>query len=538
MENLHQHNLMNFPKIILSFFFLLLSNILFCQSDSDEIRLQNFIKNEEYDSISSIMNKKIMQPENILQLYDKYFLKSSNKKIKEIGKRCEVSALYNQKKYLVLEKKLISYLDSSEEPCHSIFLSKLFYTEKRLGNVQQGINYITKYGKNCDPETFYLHLATAKIYLKEYKPAIEYLYQYKKYFITIIQPKLKSEQEKSLELANIYNNLGDAYIKCGIQEKKANYLDSADVYYSKIYNLLKKNKVLKNNAEGIFLYNQGKLAFFRNDISLALYYFKKCKTFSRYSQGENIDLAFADCYYKLNKPETAIAYLNQYISYTKKLSQKENLVYAYHLLAQSYESANQEKMAYQYAKLCLEETENFNKNNESTSQVLHDFELKTIKNDAVKILDKKNSQQKWLLRFIVFIILITLCIIIYQLYKRRKIEKKLDDLIQKVNSDNQNAFSEQQTIQDFYTINNEKETEIIEKLLILEAKEFFLNKDFNLNTVAKKIGTNTTYLSQAINSYMKKTFREYSSELRINYILKELSKNKKLRNYTHKLLRK
>lgn len=81
-------------------------------------------------------------------------------------------------------------------------------------------------------------------------------------------------------------------------------------------------------------------------------------------------------------------------------------------------------------------------------------------------------------------------------------------------------------------ITNQKEQEIIAQLIKLEKANYFLRKDFDRYSVARKIDSNTTYLSQAINSYKKMTFNEYTNDLRINYVLKALLEDSKLRGYT------
>ena len=85
-------------------------------------------------------------------------------------------------------------------------------------------------------------------------------------------------------------------------------------------------------------------------------------------------------------------------------------------------------------------------------------------------------------------------------------------------------------------IDDVKEEEIVKKLLLLEKKLFYLNPDFNQQTVAKKIKTNTTYLSYIVNKRFGKTFSEYSNELKINYIIKEIINNPTYRKYSTQAL--
>lgn len=78
----------------------------------------------------------------------------------------------------------------------------------------------------------------------------------------------------------------------------------------------------------------------------------------------------------------------------------------------------------------------------------------------------------------------------------------------------------------------EKENEIAEKLKELEKKLYFLREDFNLQNTAKKIKTNTTYLSYVVNQRFKKTFSEYSNELKINYAIEQMVNNPTFRKYS------
>ena len=82
------------------------------------------------------------------------------------------------------------------------------------------------------------------------------------------------------------------------------------------------------------------------------------------------------------------------------------------------------------------------------------------------------------------------------------------------------------------SIDEAKENKIVEKLLALESKQEFLNADFTLPYVAKKIKTNTTYLSYVVNKRFGKSFGEYSNELKINYVINEMITNHMYRKYS------
>ena len=72
---------------------------------------------------------------------------------------------------------------------------------------------------------------------------------------------------------------------------------------------------------------------------------------------------------------------------------------------------------------------------------------------------------------------------------------------------------------------------ILDDLEIFESKEMFLRKGITLASLAKNIKTNTAYLSEVINTYKEKNFAAYLNDLRIEYALIKLVKDKKFRSY-------
>ncbi|WAC01021.1 helix-turn-helix domain-containing protein [Lacinutrix neustonica] len=87
-----------------------------------------------------------------------------------------------------------------------------------------------------------------------------------------------------------------------------------------------------------------------------------------------------------------------------------------------------------------------------------------------------------------------------------------------------------------YIIDDEKVNEILVKLKNLEDQQYFLRQDCTLHNMAKRLKTNTSYLSKVVNNHLNKTFSTYINELRINYAIIELKKNKQLRAYSTKAI--
>ena len=65
-----------------------------------------------------------------------------------------------------------------------------------------------------------------------------------------------------------------------------------------------------------------------------------------------------------------------------------------------------------------------------------------------------------------------------------------------------------------------------------EKKALFTSHSVTLKSLAKQIGTNASYLSKYINVEKSENFSTYLNDLRINYVLKELYNNPKLKSYT------
>jgi AraC-like DNA-binding protein len=74
--------------------------------------------------------------------------------------------------------------------------------------------------------------------------------------------------------------------------------------------------------------------------------------------------------------------------------------------------------------------------------------------------------------------------------------------------------------------------EILEKLEIMERNKFYLEKRLTQNQLAKRLKTNTAYLSAVINEYKGANFNTYINRLRIDYAKEMLRTNVQWRKYS------
>ncbi len=80
-------------------------------------------------------------------------------------------------------------------------------------------------------------------------------------------------------------------------------------------------------------------------------------------------------------------------------------------------------------------------------------------------------------------------------------------------------------------ISEKTENMLLKKLEDFENTEDFIKSDISLQNLAKKLETNTKYLSETINTHKQKNFNAYINELRINYIVNKLKEKPVYRSY-------
>lgn len=156
-------------------------------------------------------------------------------------------------------------------------------------------------------------------------------------------------------------------------------------------------------------------------------------------------------------------------------------------------------------------------------------------NKKIDTLTKNTTKKTYYYITIILGLLLALVASIYLIIKntkeKKETKKRLSELLNKV-SKNEKLKDKNFSLPKNLNIKNEQHQQIINGLLKIEDKLYYLKEEFNLYNAAKKIGTNTTYLSKVIKEYKKMSFSEYTNELKINYIVNVMSNDKKVRAYT------
>lgn len=125
---------------------------------------------------------------------------------------------------------------------------------------------------------------------------------------------------------------------------------------------------------------------------------------------------------------------------------------------------------------------------------------------------------------------------IHYIFQKRKKEQLIyksliENLESKLANDKQSIiegdFSQNQQV----NIATSVEEDILRKLNRFEKSQQFTNTKLTMGSLAVKLKTNTTYLSDIINREKGKNYNAYINELRINYICEKIHSNPEYLNY-------
>jgi len=163
--------------------------------------------------------------------------------------------------------------------------------------------------------------------------------------------------------------------------------------------------------------------------------------------------------------------------------------------------------------------------NLETPRLLNEKEL------LISALEKKNKVSFIFNMSVVILLILSLSSLIYYILKRRKDKKYFDKLINKTSKSNgyeNNKYS--------YDISSDVINSILKKLENFEKEQEYLSTDISLQSMAKLFDSNANYLSRVINLKIGKNFSQYINDLRIDYAVRKISKDKKFRKYTIKAI--
>ncbi|CAD7815149.1 hypothetical protein CHRY9390_02924 [Chryseobacterium aquaeductus] len=423
--------------------------------------------------------------------------------------------------------------------CYKIVIKecarRLFYVYRKKGEPDKALKIISKYKSFYDDAEFLRFRYISYLDLHNYEKGIETARLF-----------LKTTEKTQLEpIANTHNIVGYAFTQRYEIEKKTIWLDSAKSHYKKAFEY--GNSFNHNLAFNSILYHarlariETQKGNYQNAIKYYQKHYKSVEITKNISEYQSYCYGLAENYWKSANEKEAFKYLSKLDSLSKKTSiEQQYYAASLNLYREIYQKKGNLDKALHYANLYLVTIQKLESHKDKTQELitLIDADEAHEKIEQISIV-KRKFIYFWGVLFIIVVSIVVLISIIYQkrLWKKHKPDQSLifspnkkDIEVENTNNIVSEEFPPAEKTEFFTDI--EELERINTGMLKLEEKEEFVNPDFKLSFVAKKLKTNTSYLSAYFNHYLGKNFNEYVQEKRITYLIQLLDEDPKFHRYT------
>jgi AraC-like DNA-binding protein len=371
----------------------------------------------------------------------------------------------------------------------------------------QYLSYKTKY-----------MIAVIKYYLGFYTDAATILGDCVNYF--------KNEDERAY--LNSLHALALCFTKLG-QYEKCDYYNTVGIRMA---------SSSKDEMKNYFIHSQGVNQYFKKEYKESIQNLKSVLPFLLHKKdyaNESVT------YFYIAKNYITMANAPEALLYLKKVDKifktkdyiRPDIRENYELLIDYYKKNKNLKAELYYINQLLKVDSTLHQNFAYLSTKIHkEYDTKQL------LASKFEVEESLKLRKVIIVLLIamlSICLfVLYKLSGRKKLyKKKFTDLMtEKINEESESTNKNKRDIE----IKSEIVDAILLKLVAFEEKRGFLNKDISLAKLAVRFDFNSKYISKVILYHRKKKFVEYINDLRIDYIVKLMKQDPKIRNYNNKAL--
>ncbi|GAA4277040.1 helix-turn-helix transcriptional regulator [Aquimarina mytili] len=252
------------------------------------------------------------------------------------------------------------------------------------------------------------------------------------------------------------------------------------------------------------------------------------------------NLYLAKAYQKINEHEISLKHLKKVNDIIDSTNYTPNTREAFEMLLTKYKKDNdvREQLRVLEKMIFLDSIAN-SKNNKLNIDMYQKYDTKKLRDEKNILLNglKKQQNNNWIISILLIITTLGFAYFLYQNYSKRiYYKKRFDLLMQKIDSEPNSTVKNKNITKYTNTIDLPEEVieEILEKVEAFEQKKKFIDNNITLAKLAKKINTNSTYLSKVINHYKGQNFANYLNDLRIDYAIDQIKNNDNFRKYTIK----
>ncbi|MDY0989276.1 helix-turn-helix domain-containing protein [Flavobacterium sp. CFBP9031] len=555
-------------RLIISFFFLLLMLCSGAAQTNGELTEEKYLElqdkirfsvNGDNDEGLGYVNQMLKSKDNI----HKAFAYGAGSYLYQLKGDADKS----EKMYAEAIKHLDKIPESNEKTKLQAYLCNyrgLTYWKrsnygKALGSYQEGVKLSTKIGDVVQIVKFKANIALLNESVGNYQLSIKILKQ-NEAFLDKNESLYEKDQFQNSK-SNTYTNLGNSYEGYYSKNREKTYLlDSAEYYYKK--SVAYSDKFIDNKTTAKL--SLGNIYVFKKDFTNAEKIYYDISFYAKQVDNESLYQVacfnLGDLYYSIKKYDRALIFLKKVDSISQKNKTVDiSFFRSNYIQAKIYSIKNEPELAYKHSKLYLDSYEKYEGNlRDEALEVNYKLGTADLSGEMLSVQEKYKYEVFWNKALKIFYVILVVGIVFFlikNIRDKNKAQKKMNALIEefKANLERkelEKTETEQVAAEAIVTeipevedvalkkenanlsIDEAKENKIVEKLLLLEEKLEYLNADFTLSYAAKKIKTNTTYLSYVVNKRFGKSFSEYSNELKINYVINQMITNHLYRKYS------
>lgn len=342
-----------------------------------------------------------------------------------------------------------------------------------------------------------------------------YIYDYVLSGLSLSEAFIRNKQMDSASyyLDKVYNKAQNHF-----QENKLEYLEY--LIYDDISN--SKNKIKNYNNLTTSLIKIRELSGDVKRISLFGHYHagiigKEMKIHHFHKHFKRVDSIYSQA--NIVIPEVRLSFQELIKYYKKKNNPQKQLLYVDKLL--KFDSIHGKQFKILISKI-----------NENYDTPL----LLAEKESLIHKLNKKNTTLSYGSILLLTTVLLLIALAVYLYIRTKTLKEKFNKIVNKPRVKESVTIEQsrlvEKPVKKELSISSAIVDQVLENLSKFENNKQFINKNLTSALLAKKVGTNSKYLSQIINYSKNKNITSYINDLRIEYAIELLKSDSKILNYT------
>lgn len=168
-----------------------------------------------------------------------------------------------------------------------------------------------------------------------------------------------------------------------------------------------------------------------------------------------------------------------------------------------------------------------------SKNIVRKYETPLLISEKERLIKELKNESSISKKAILFLVILLSIVTGLFFYKQKQNKQKFEELLNRTSNKEVETLI---TVKNTEGINDDVLQDIIEKLNRFENNHDFLDPNTALNTLAKKLDSNTRYLTSTINELKQKNFSNYINDLRVEHAIEKLKNDSLFRNYTIKAI--